>query len=35
MYTLFEYQQKIRDKMDDYFNHGENRLSHVYLGGDF
>ena len=26
MYTLFEYQQKIRDKMDDYFNHGGNRL---------
>ena len=26
MYTLFEYQQNIRDKMDDYFNHGGNRL---------
>lgn len=26
MYKLFEYQQKIRDQMDDYFNHGGNRL---------
>lgn len=26
MYKLFEYQQNIRDKMDDYFNHGGNRL---------
>ena len=21
MYTLFDYQQKIRDRMDDYFSH--------------
>ena len=26
MYKLFEYQQNIRDKMDDYFNHGGQRL---------
>lgn len=26
MYTLFDYQQKIRDRMDDYFSHGGSRL---------